>query len=322
MSILCTDLVKQFFAYARERHYIYLRRVAGDPPPWTEDPILQRYKFTNVYREVDRVTRWCRQHVRERYHTQPAHLLMGLVIFRWFNRIETGEAIFSQRNLWLGADYSSNETAFDRYMSTWDTSCLRESILKFVGKKGPWVTGAYTINTRSAGLGLNKLDGVLRLIDIFARKDVEEQAHLMVSRRGRYTLQEFCRWAQVDAPCMGPFMAYEVACDLRWTPLLDRAPDILTWANPGPGAQRGIRRLMGDEDKHAVGRAMSEDEALEAMRLLLKFSERLWRPRTGRVEDWPAWEMREVEHTLCEYDKYQRVLLGQGHPRGSYSGGA
>jgi hypothetical protein len=28
--------------------------------------------------------------------------------------------------------------------------------------------------------------------------------------------------------------------------------------------------------------------------------------------------MREVEHTLCEFDKYERVRTGEGKPRGVY----
>jgi hypothetical protein len=31
--------------------------------------------------------------------------------------------------------------------------------------------------------------------------------------------------------------------------------------------------------------------------------------------EFPAWEMRDVEHTLCEFDKYERVRLGEGRPR-------
>ena len=31
--------------------------------------------------------------------------------------------------------------------------------------------------------------------------------------------------------------------------------------------------------------------------------------------DFPAWDMRTVEHTLCEFDKYERVRTGEGRPR-------
>jgi hypothetical protein len=28
--------------------------------------------------------------------------------------------------------------------------------------------------------------------------------------------------------------------------------------------------------------------------------------------------MRDIEHCLCEFDKYERVRLGQGKPRAQY----
>jgi hypothetical protein len=35
-------------------------------------------------------------------------------------------------------------------------------------------------------------------------------------------------------------------------------------------------------------------------------------------KQFPQLEMREIEHTLCEFDKHQRVMLGQGKPRSLY----
>ena len=32
----------------------------------------------------------------------------------------------------------------------------------------------------------------------------------------------------------------------------------------------------------------------------------------------PKLEMREIEHCLCEFDKYERTRLGQGRPRSFY----
>jgi hypothetical protein len=35
--------------------------------------------------------------------------------------------------------------------------------------------------------------------------------------------------------------------------------------------------------------------------------------------DSPRFEMRDIEHTLCEFDKYQRIRLGQGKMRAKYN---
>jgi hypothetical protein len=35
-------------------------------------------------------------------------------------------------------------------------------------------------------------------------------------------------------------------------------------------------------------------------------------------EKFPKLEMRDIEHSLCEFDKYERVRNGEGAPRGRY----
>ena len=49
-SALCSTL----WRFAAERHRIYLRRITGQPHPWTSDPVLSSYRFTNVFRAADR----------------------------------------------------------------------------------------------------------------------------------------------------------------------------------------------------------------------------------------------------------------------------
>lgn len=42
--------------FAKERMKIWEQKYQGKPQPWTQDPILAKYKFCNVYRELDRQT--------------------------------------------------------------------------------------------------------------------------------------------------------------------------------------------------------------------------------------------------------------------------
>jgi hypothetical protein len=133
------------------------------------------------------------------------------------------------------------------------------------------------------------------------------------------TAESFTRWLE-QHPGMGPFLAYEVATDLRHTALLENAPDIMTWANVGPGCCRGLNRLSNRENKtprrpkHRWGARIPEAAALVEMRELLDLSKReyYW------PQSWPSWEMREVEHTLCEHDKHQRALRLEGEPKQRY----
>ena len=50
-------MIEKFYDWINERHAIYLARVRGDSPPWTQDPILREYKFTNPFREM--IVRLC-----------------------------------------------------------------------------------------------------------------------------------------------------------------------------------------------------------------------------------------------------------------------
>ena len=64
------------------------------PSPWTDDPILQEFKFCQVFREDDRTTRWFRTHIREPMRNDE-EVLMATIIFRWFNLIETGRTLIN-----------------------------------------------------------------------------------------------------------------------------------------------------------------------------------------------------------------------------------
>ena len=322
-----------FFAYARERQAILLRRRAGLPrDQWSRDPVFANNRFCNVFREDDRTTVWFRENVRDRLAHQP-EVLLATVLFRWFNRITTGEAIFSQTRL---DTEPPGATAWDEFLGSGDTKILRDAILKHVGYAGPYVTGAYIVKTPN---GMDKLDGVLygvrefvsgkRAPDDLPSVDWRGLGETLLSDeyRGRVGLKNVWAWL-CQFPYLGPFMAYEVVSDLRYTALLDRAPDIMTWANAGPGATRGLNRIWG---RTPIDRAIKPAQQSEEMRQLLECARDpchwpqsihdeievgSYAPDIGlslfRPEYWPEWDMRTVEHTLCEVDKYMRVKLGEG----------
>lgn len=263
-----------YFQTARERYRILLRRRANEKAPWTQDPVFQKYRFCNVHREDDRTTAWFRDEIRSKL--KGLKLVESTLIFRWFNRIETGEVI---KDLLLG---------------DWDTEEARYR-LKDVR---PVVTGAFMIKTET---GLNKLDGLLYLIDRALPK-----LPAMVARWGDSIEQATDDLVAIDG--MGRFLAYEVTTDLRWTPVLSDARDIMTWANPGPGCSHGLSRLFDPTHPWKWNRNVKEhrDEMIAVMRQIVEQSQNpdIW------PSNWPAWEMRTAEHWACEYDKWYRGTTG------------
>lgn len=290
--------IRKFFAYARERYSIHLKKMSGAPRPWTKDLILNHYRFCSVFREDDRTTRWFKDNVRHQMRGTP-EVMLATVVFRMFNRISTGEAVFCQKDV----EY---DDAFHEYIATSKTSALKKAI-KANCAPGPYVTGSYTIVGKP---GMPKLDGILWVIDNFRKKsDWEGMAKILLNDTSP-RLQSVWEWMR-EFEFFGDFHSYEIVTDLRHTALLDNATDIMTWANPGPGANRGANRVFGRDKDQRNSKEKLNDEMQEI--LLCSQDANLWPLNIYR-----PWEMRDVEHTLCEFDKYERVRLGEGRPRGVY----
>jgi len=284
-----------FFNFAKERHKIYLRRHEQKlPPPWTEDAILHKFRFTNVYRELDNVTLWFANNARHRYEDDPVATMMATVVFRLFNRNATGEAIFLQKTL-------DGVTPFEHLLQTGDAFAMEAPIRAYCGK-GPYCTGAYIINSPN---GMDKLRGVLQMIQWVWNRRMEFVDQIIQEQTLEMAWEQFRKVNHI-----ADFTSYEFVTDLRWTKLLNNATDTMTWANPGPGAMRGLNRLHGRDLEKKQHKHLFVCE----MRQILEMSK--------DPDNWPVYwtplEMRDVEHTLCEFDKYERARLGQGRPRGVY----
>lgn len=54
--LIPTAVFDTYWRFAAARQWVYFARLSGAPRPWTEDPILASYRFTNCYRAADRVS--------------------------------------------------------------------------------------------------------------------------------------------------------------------------------------------------------------------------------------------------------------------------
>jgi hypothetical protein len=284
-----------------KRESIRRRREVGKPGPWTDDPILSKYRFCNVFREHDRVSQWIHRNVTLPFSTVP-HLWIHLALARQVNWPPTLGFLLREgawRPVLTKARLQMMATTADRWQDA--------------GNKV--YTGAYMIhadsNPATRDLWKNKNDYIFNRV----------VGQLLAAKPDLSGMQAFVHGI-LPYESWGGFMAYEVACDLRWAPGphgLSRAPDIGLWANPGPGAVRGLNRLAGRDLKAPL----RVPAAVAEMQLLLSLLQ--------AKKDWPVvlgkrifpahrpFEMRDVEHTLCEFDKYERVRLGEGRPRSYFT---
>ena len=82
------DPVSAFFNFCKERENIRLLRENGDPFPWTDDPIFQKGRFLNVFREDDRVSKSILSFADELKHDLPK-LIQAVFFARWCNKQQT-----------------------------------------------------------------------------------------------------------------------------------------------------------------------------------------------------------------------------------------
>ena len=82
--------METFWKMIQERHLIYKRKeIEQLPPPWTNDPILLNYKFTNIFRFLDRGTRIVTEHILDHEDYEDSSIIFNVILYRLFNKIET-----------------------------------------------------------------------------------------------------------------------------------------------------------------------------------------------------------------------------------------
>jgi len=121
------DPVKAFFDFCKERENIRQRRENGAPAPWSEDPIFQKARFLNVFREDDRVTKSLMKFVQPvAAKGELADLIQAIFFARWCNKDTTLETLDPELlkdpavlKTALGASWA-NETAYPVETITWD----------------------------------------------------------------------------------------------------------------------------------------------------------------------------------------------------------
>jgi len=93
-GLVLDDPVSAFFEFCRERENIRLEREKGAPAPWTDDPIFQKGRFLNIFREDDRGSKAILHFARNLEKDLPT-LIHTLFFARWCNRQETLDKLSS-----------------------------------------------------------------------------------------------------------------------------------------------------------------------------------------------------------------------------------
>ena len=88
------EIYDLYWYFAYERQNIFLKKISGSNPPWTDDKILQEYKFCNSYRVNDRVSQYLLKNVIYNGKTYSKEdMIFRIVLFKLFNKETTWELL-------------------------------------------------------------------------------------------------------------------------------------------------------------------------------------------------------------------------------------
>ena len=222
-----------FLYWVKERLQIYYSKESNESKPWTKDTILQQYKFCNVHREHDTVTKWIKYNWRDKYPDSP-YMPFAMVVARTINWPETLASLeFPYGNIyrWMGDARERMKVRRENKQKVW--------------------TGAYLVSTN--GHQMDKIDYIIDKVWLPFYNGLRYPKH-------EEPLQSYWRYLR-EFDGLGSFMAAQVVCDLKYTKALKNAPDWWRWAALGPGSTRGINRYLGKDIKTPL----SQEKGLEVI---------------------------------------------------------
>jgi hypothetical protein len=290
--------LEEFWRFVAARHDVFIKRVIDqDPPPWTDDPALAGAHYTNVYRELDRVTRHLITRVLEpTKEWPPEDRLFQVLFYRAFNLPETYDVL----------------DAVGLAGQRWRPKDVERVLLKRVRAGHKVFTGAFLVNglessakggqarwSRPGGKTSLWVDRLTRIYH--GRRALMLELRIAEAKRRGLDLR--AAWLQAHRaltrlPGFGAFLAYEVLVDLCYDPA------VLTfsendWVNVGPGAKKGLAYML-----------RQPPDTWEVPLIYLWRHQQAYQEQAKARVQGPRLTLRNVEHCLCEYSKYRRMKLG------------
>ncbi|GLB44616.1 putative chromo (CHRromatin Organisation MOdifier) domain containing protein [Lyophyllum shimeji] len=286
-----TVVFDTFWQFAAERKAIDDRRRAGMPQPWSDDPIFQKYRFCNTYRVLDKVSQYLIREVIEKGSQEPLEVVFRVILFNSFTKIETWELLLKEIGSLTWASYERD----------------REKYRRVLGRAKQRGASLYTGAFQKPAPNLGEPDAHtnhLLLLETLLDHDLP----------GRFQTAKYMAEVYeylLSFPGMGEFATYQLLLSLSYTNLLNFSN--LDFVIAGPGASSGLAKMFGVQKMKAakqevpdieeeIIRWMAESQNVQFARLGLDFS--------GLGPDRLPMDLADIEHTLCEVDKYSR----KAHP--------
>jgi thymidylate kinase len=273
-----TVVFETYWRFAAMRQDIFFRRLTGEPPPWTDDAVLLEYKFTNAYRASDRVSQYLIRKIIYEGDQSPEEIFFRILLFKFFNKIETWELLSKELGTITSAEYS-----FDHY---------DRILTKAISNGEPIYSAAYIMPSGGSSLTSTKKHQMhLKLLEQMMRDALPLRLTDATSMGKAFDLLRSYR-------TIGDFLAYQYVTDLNYSPLTSFTE--MEFVIPGPGARDGIRKCFSDIgglNETEIIKLVADRQQVEFERLGLNFKSLWGRPL----------QLIDCQNLFCEVDKYARI---------------
>jgi hypothetical protein len=275
------EMVSRIVAFAIEREAIRIRKEAGEPPPWTDDPIMATGYFCNVHREHDRVSRWITENWRDPHRDDP-DLWFAMVVARCINE---PDALAE-----LGYPVPFDAERVRSVLTTRRDRC--EKVFR----------NAYKSPT-PPDKGTGTVEFLVRDVLSPLWRDREN-----LRPQGGETLHAYSDRLR-ERYRIGPFLTGQIIADLKGVGSLFDASDWWSYAVPGPGSERGLNRICGRPVKTSWFEAVWHATLLQ---LGTEIAPQLEAASIARLD------AQNLQNVLCEFDKLERAREKGGKPSRKY----
>lgn len=274
-----TAVYDTYWKFATKRQEVFFNRLYERESPWTDDEIIQKYKFTNAYRASDRVSQFLiRNVIYNDEHYSPEDQCFRILFFKLFNKIETWEYIKDS----VGEiTYSSYK--YDRY---------NQLLMKKINSNERIYSAAYIMPSGKSHFGNEKKhQNNLKLLEYMMESGLPQQIAKAKSLKELYEVL-------LSYPTLGTFLAFQFAIDINYSELCDFSE--MSFVVAGPGAKNGICKCFGDikgYEYEDIIKYVAEKQEEEFEKRGLHFKSLFGRKL----------QLIDCQNLFCETDKYARV---------------
>ena len=250
--IKTTTVYDTYWRFAAERQKIFFKRLNKNKSPYTNDPILLKFKFTNVYRVLDKVTQYLIKNIINNGDPSTDETFFRILLFKTFNRIDTWELLTKKLKNISYANYN-----FNRY---------NKILSNEMNNNRKIYSPAYIMASGKNFFGFErKHSNHLKLIELLMNDDVPKRIENSKSMMEAFNILKLY-------PTIGDFLAYQYVIDINYSNITNFSE--MEFVVPGPGAKNGIKKYFlstGGLNDVEIIKYMADNQENEFERLGIRF---------------------------------------------------